>query len=130
MWDRDRQSSESLQSDQSDSHFKAAVPTLVLESYSVQAFVPALFQLIMVFLYEENGTLETDTYVQGSFSQPTSKVVSLNKLLLEEVGLHQELVVLDVEHAVSGRVLPDDDVSLLEDLELQLGENGVQEVDV
>lgn len=37
---------------------------------------------------------------------------------------------LDEEHAVSGRVLPDDDVSLLEDLELQLGENGVQEVDV
>lgn len=37
---------------------------------------------------------------------------------------------LDEEHAVSGRVLLEDDIILLEDFMLKLEENGVQEVDV
>lgn len=60
----------------------------------------------------------------------TSKVVSVSQFLREGVCLHQDLAMLDEEHAVSGRVLLEDDIILLEDFMLKLEENGVQEVDV
>lgn len=60
----------------------------------------------------------------------TSKVVAVSQLLREGVCFHQDLAVLDEEHAVAGRVLVEDDIILLEDLVLKLEEDGVQEVDI
>lgn len=60
--------------------------------------------------------------------QLTSKEVSVTQFPLVGICLHDDLAVVDEEHAVSRDVLSDDGVSLQENLVLQFEEDGVDEV--
>lgn len=60
--------------------------------------------------------------------QFTSKKVAIAQLCLLRLGLHDDLPMVNKEHAVAGDITLDDGVSLQEDLVLQLEEDGVDEV--
>lgn len=60
--------------------------------------------------------------------QFTSKEVPIAQLRLLGLGLHDDLAVVNEEHAVARNVPLDDGVSLQEDLVPQLEEDGVDEV--